>query len=515
MANQTNVKRMAKNTMALYFRMIFLLVVSFYTVRVILQVLGAEDYGLYNVVAGFVSMFGVITDVLINAAQRYFAFNLAMHNWGKLNKMFSLVLGTIMLFVVVLFIMSETFGLWFVFKCLVIPSTRLYASVIVYEISLFSLFITLLASPLTALLVADENLSIYAIISVGEGILKLLIVYALLVVNEDKLILYAMLLLGVTILVQGSYCLYCKKKYKKLSFRLYTKLSDYREVFAFINWNLFGTGSLMLRGQGVNIVMNLFFGPVVNAARGIANQSSNVVVSFASNFMRAVNPQITKAYATGNREYFLQLIDTGSKLSFYLLFVVALPFMMNVHYVLSLWLVNPPEYSELFIVLVLIDALLSNTTQPLCTALQSIGKLKEYQLVVGGAFFLNLPLAYIALLIVPNPWIPFIVTIMISIIGGYLRMWSLKHVYPFSLIDYVKNVCGPTLLVGSLSAIISYMFFSSAESLLQLIVYVFATITVSIVIIYIGGLNRREQKTILTLLPIQKFTSRIRLNHLD
>lgn len=497
-----NAKRVAKNTLALYFRMIFLVLVSLYTVRVVLAVLGVEDYGLYNVVGGFVGLFAFFSGTLVNAAQRYFAISLATYDWDKLNKTLSLILGIIVVFALVVLFICETGGLYFVTTQMTIPASRISAAIAVFELSILGFIVVMLGAPLQAILVADENLSIYAVVSVFEGGVKLAIVYALLIFNVDKLILYAVLLFLVTLAVQGFFLWYCLAKYPQLRVHFYRDYREYREVFGYINWNVIGAIAQILKGQGVNIIINISFGPAVNAARGIAYSISNVVLSFSQNFMKAVDPQIMKAYALGDGDKFRFMLVISSKISYFLLFVVALPLMLNVSYVLELWLGMPPLQTDLFAVLVMVDALISALTDPLCTAVHAIGKMKVYQIVVGGASLMNLPLSYGLLLYVQEPWLPFAVGVGISLLMGFLRMVTFRRLYPFSMRRYFMQVYIPVCMVSLLAWGIGYEFWADADSLWRLLGNSVACVSLTCGLIFLLGLNKAERQIVGRLLPV-------------
>lgn len=505
-----NAKRVAKNTLALYFRMIFLVLVSLYTVRVVLAVLGVEDYGLYNVVGGFVGLFSFFSGTLVNAAQRYFAISLATQDWEKLNKTLSIILGIIVIFALVVLFVCETGGLYFVTTQMTIPNGRMTAAIAVYELSILGFIVVMLGAPLQAILVADENLSIYAVVSVFEGMFKLVIVYALLMFAMDKLILYAVLLFLVTLAVQGFFLWYCLAKYPQLKVHFYRDCREYREVFGYINWNVIGAIAQILKGQGVNIIINIFFGPAVNAARGIAYSISNVVLSFSQNFMKAVDPQIMKAYALGDGDKFRYMLIISSKISYFLLFVVALPLMLNVSFVLELWLGIPPLQTDLFAVLVMVDALLSALTDPLCTAVHAIGKMKVYQIVVGGASLMNLPLSYGLLLYVQEPWLPFAVGVGISLLMGFLRMFTFRRLYPFSIRRYFMQVYIPVCIVSLLAWGLGQTFLAGADNFWQLAGNSAACVFLTCGLIFLLGLSKAERQIVGRILPVEKIMDKLK-----
>ena len=382
------------------------------------------------------------------------------------------------------------------------------AAIIVYELSIISFIIIMIASPLTALLVADENLSIYAIVSVFEGIFKLLIAYALMIFQFDKLILYAWLLFFVTVVVQGFFLLYCKWQYPALRVHFYREYAEYKGIFSYINWNVIGAIAQILKGQGVNVIMNIFFGPAVNASRGIAYNINNVVSSFSQNFMKAVDPQIIKSYAEKDEDRFQFILITASKLSYFLLFAISLPLMLNVNYVLKLWLGMLPEFISIFVILVLIDAWFTALTDPLGTGVQAIGKVKVYQILVGGTSLLNLPISYALLCYCEIPWIPFLVGICLSFMMGNLRIYIFNRLHPFDKMLYIREVYFKVFLTSSVVLGIGYKFFSDACDLLGLVVNATAVLLISFTAIISIGLNSKERQLVFRLFPIQRFFHR-------
>lgn len=491
----TTARRVVKNTVSLYIRMIVLTVISLFTVRVILNSLGAEDYGLYNVVAGFVSLFAFISGTLSIATQRYFAISLATDDWITLNRYYSVNLVIYAFISVVIIVVSETVGLWFVCKKLVIPPERLKACIFVYEFSIVSFVATLISCPFTALLVADENLSLYSAISVLEGILKVVVAYSVYTTPGDKLIVYSALLCLTSIISNSIFIIYGKVKYRKLKFSFQHGKSEYKEVFSFLNWNLIGAVASVGKYHGINIIMNLFFGAVINAARGIAFQVNSVVTSFSQNFMKAIDPQITKSYVADGKR-FVRMICMSSKISFFLLYFITLPLIMNSRYVFTLWLKNVPDYTVLLAILALIDALICSITDPISTAVQAIGKIKWYQIFVGGLSLLNLPVAYIGLRIYRNPLVPSFVCIAVSLAMMVTKIVSMKFLYGerFSSKAYIKDVLLPISLISAVSSFISFKLFFGAENFLRLLLNVLGTVVLVGILIILFGMNKDERQ---------------------
>ena len=484
--------------------MIILTIISLFTVRVNLDSLGAADYGLYNVVAGFVSMFSFISGTLTVASQRFFAIALGKNNWEDVNKYFSVNFVIYIIFSIVIVLLAETFGLWFVLHKMNIAPERMNAAIIVYQFSIVSFVIGIIISPHLALMIADENLSIYAFVSIFEGIFKVLVAYSIYKTKNDKLIVYSFLLLCITVIVNGFYLFYTRMKYKKLKLKIIKDITVYREVFGFLNWNMIGAIASVGKGQGLNIVINLFFGTVVNAARGIAFQINNVISSFSINFMKAIDPLITKNYASGNKEKFFEITCTASKISFFLLFIITMPLIKNLDYVLKLWLKNVPEYTVVFASLALIDALVMSLTDPISTAIQAIGKLKWYQIVVGGLFLLNVPLAYMFLKISENPYIPFIVSICVSLGMSVGKMIFFKYLGQVSIGKYITNVIFRVIVVCFIAFIFDYFLINPANAFFELLLNVIIEVLFIATLIIIFGLSKKERKIFLLKIPFVK-----------
>lgn len=500
----SNSSRVMKNTLSLYVRMIILTVVSLFTVRVNLNSLGAADYGLYNVVAGFVSMFTFLSGVLTVASQRFFAIGIGRNDWNEVSKYFAINLFLYLALCGIVIIFAETAGLWFVLNKMVIAPERLTAAVIVYQFSIINFVITLCVSPFLALLIADENLGIYSIISILEAVLKLIVAYLLYITTGDRLIVYALLLLVASVLINGFYIIYSLCRYKQLHIRFVKDKPAYKEVFAFLNWNMIGAVASVCKGQGINIVINLFFGTVINAARGIAFQINTVVSSFSVNFMKAIDPQITKNYAAGDKEKFFDVTCIASKISYFLLFVIAMPLITNMEYVLGLWLKDVPEYTVIFAKLALVDALVISTTDPISTAAQAIGKVKWYQIVVGGLYLLNLPCAYFLLKLNANPLIPFYVGIGVSLVMMFSKVIFFKYLANISIRKYTLKVLLPIFVITVIVYAFDFVLIKSADSFLKLVINVMIEVCVSGVLIIFVGLGKAERKILFSSIPFVK-----------
>ena len=378
MSSSSNNKRVAKNTLFLYFRMILIMLVTLYTSRVVLAELGIKDYGIYNVVGGVVAMFSFLNNCMSSATQRFMTFELGRGDMARLKKVFAASLNIHITIGVIIVLLAETIGLWFVNHKLVIAPDRMTAANWVYQFSILTFCVNIIQVPYNAVLIAHEKMSVYAYISILEAFLKLGIVYLLVIVPADKLITYGILVFAVQLIIRGIYQVYCRRHYVESKFRLFWDKGLYKQMSGFAGWNLFGSVAWLLRDQGLNIVLNLFFGTAINAARGVASQVSSAVMGFISNFQVALNPQITKNYATGNIPEMEKLSYLGIKFSFLLLFTMAFPLCLNIDYVLHLWLVEVPDYTALFIILIMVESLAGNMFGvQLMTSLSATGKMLQ------------------------------------------------------------------------------------------------------------------------------------------
>lgn len=433
MSNQSNTKRIARNTLMLYFRQILIMAVSLYTVRIVLNVLGAEDYGIYNVVAGVVTMFGFLSGAMATASQRYFSFDLGKGDTENLKKTFSVTLAIYALLALLIVLLAETVGLWFVYNKLVIPSERLTAAKWIYQAAVASFLFTLITTPYMSAIIAHENMDVYAYVGIVEVALKLGIVFLLKVLTFDKLILYGFLLLCVAVINTSLYRFYCKKKYEECHFCLLWDGKLFKEIFTYTGWNTFGAAVGTFKFQLVNILLNQYFSPVLIAARGIANQVNSAVSSFAMNFSNAVRPQIIKLYAAEQKREMLDFMFKTSRYTFYLMFLLAAPLFFEMKTILGLWLKVIPEYTVLFTQLLLIDVIIDSISYSLGVGVQATGNIKWYQIIVGGLLLLNLPTSWIFLSFGFSPSIVFIIGIIITIIAFLCRLFFLKQLFSFSL----------------------------------------------------------------------------------
>lgn len=485
--------RLAKNTMFLYFRMIFIMAVTLYTSRVVLRVLGVEDFGIFNVVAGVVAMFGFLNSSMSATTQRFISFSLGRGD-DNLNKVFSTCVLTHALIALGVLVLVESVGLWFLYNKMIIPEVRMDAAFWVFQFSALSTVVTVMSIPFNADIIAHEKMSAFAYISIVEVCLKLLIVFLLDVGNIDKLVLYGFLLLLVQCGIFLTYMGYCLRHFKESRFRFVYEKKLFSEVFSFAGWNLWGYLASILYTQGLNILLNVFFGPVVNAARGLANQVDGAIRLFASNFQMAINPQIVKTYAAKDLESMHKLVFRSSKFSFFLLLALSLPVMIEAPVILRLWLSTVPDWTASFLRLMLVVVIVDSVANPLMTSAAATGRIKLYQSVLGGIQLLIVPVAYVVLRMGGEPNSVFVVHICICLIAFAVRLFIVRGMIGLSIKKYLMEVCVKSGVVTVVATVLPLtLYFSITNSLLSAIVVVFVSLGSVAVSAYAIGLTKNER----------------------
>ncbi len=507
--SSTNNKRIAKNTLLLYIRMLFMMVVSLYTSRVVLNALGVEDFGIYNVVGGVVAMFSMLSGSLSAAITRFITYELGTGNKENLKKIFSSSVTIQIGLAVLIILLAEAIGVWFLNVKMNIPDSRMVAANWVFQFSILTFAINLISVPYNASIIAHERMSAFAYISILEATGKLAIAFLIVISPIDKLIFYAILMCAVALIVRFAYGAYCKKHFEECTYHFIFDKDLLKRMFGFAGWNFIGASSAVLRDQGGNVVINLFCGPTVNTARGIAFQVNNAISGFVTNFMTALNPQITKSYASGDRDYMMTLIYQGARLSFYMLLLLSLPVLVNTHYILSLWLKIVPDHAVLFVQLVLIFAMSESISNPLITAMLATGKIRNYQLIVGGLQLMNLPVSYVLLRMGVFPEIVIVVAIAISQCCLSARLLMLRGMIGLSVRKYLKKVYINVLIVTVIAAILPFWLTNVlTESFMNFILLSLATLICTGVTIYYVGCNKAERQFVLNKL----YTLRNKLN---
>lgn len=498
MSNSNN-KIILKNTIFLYFRTFILLILGLYTSRVTMQALGVENYGIINVVSGFVSMFALVSGALTGACQRFITFELGKKD-GNVTQIFSSTFYIQVGLATLIIILAETIGLYFINYKLNLPDGKLDEAQWVFQCSVISFVFSLINIPYNAIIIAHEKMKAFAYISLVEAFLKLATVYSILILPYNSLILYSLLTLISSTIVRFVYQIYCIKSFKdEVRLERVKDMHNFRNIFNFAGWAFIGNSATILNGQGINIILNIFVGVTINAARGIASMIESTVSSFVYNFTTALNPQITKAYAQNDSTRLYELLNLGTRLSFFLMIVITTPIIIITPNLLKLWLTVYPEYSIPFIRITLIIAIVQAMANPFVTAICATGKIRDYQLTVGLLTIANFPICYILLKIGLDPvWI-YVASLIMYIITFIIRLIFVRNrvkipVGKFYIIVLSRLI--PILIIGlTCSFYISKVI--NTDNWLGLIFYSVISSIVTIILIYIIGLQNSERKQVI------------------
>ena len=497
MSNQTsdNNKRIAKNTLLLYVRMLFTMAVSLFTSRVILNTLGVEDYGINNVVGGIVTMFSVLSGSLSSSISRFITFELGKGNIERLKTIFSTGVNIQLGMSVLIIIIAEAVGIWFLNAKMNIPADRMVAANWVFQCAILTFVLNLLSVPYNAAIIAHEKMSAFAYISVVEVSLKLIIVYMLMISPFDRLETYAVLLLLVGAVIRFIYGYYCKRHFEECTYHFVFDKPVLKEMTGFAGWNFLGNGAYMLNTQGVNILMNLYFGVAVNAARGIATQVDAALKQFVNNFTTAVNPQITKSYAQGDLDYMHKLVCRSAKFSAFLMMFFAVPIILETNTILTIWLKTVPDYAVIFLQWIIIssfmDTVLANS---LVTSMFATGKIKRYQIIVTTVGCLVFLLSWIAFKLGFEPQVGYILYFIIYTILLFVRLYLLKDMVKLPVMMYIREVLyklAPVIVVGF--AIPGILILTMDASWLRLILVCLLSVLVTAASEYFIGLSNKEK----------------------
>lgn len=480
-----NNKRLARNTLFLYIRMGLSMIVSLYTSRVVLQALGVVDYGIYGLVGGVVAMFSFLNSTMAGATARYITYELGRGNRLRLKQTFSMAFYVHLIIAIILVIICETFGLWFLNHKLVIPENRIFAANCVYQLSILSVIFSVTQVPYSASIVAHEKMNIYAYVELANVFLRLLIVFLLGFIMYDKLILYAVLVLVVTCCIMIYYRYYCKKKFEECQLQVCWDSSMFKSMITFSGWDLYGHLSTVARTQGVNMLLNMFFGPVLNAASSIAANVQGAAMGFASNVLTATKPQIIKYYAQENYKEMVHLMSNAIRLNYLILMIVSIPLIVEIHYVLNLWLGVVPEHTVVFCALTLIFNFYGNMSSVLVIGIHATGKNIRPSIINGTLYLSVIPLTYIAFKYKLSPWYPYcfnIITVVLGMMSNaytmsiYVKEFSLRK---FFIKDFVPCVCVFVVAFGCCFMFANFF----EEGFLRLLV----TILLSTIILLIMG----------------------------
>ena len=479
--NLVNNKRIAKNTLFLYLRSIIVMSISVFTSRVVLQTLGVDDYGIYNVVGGFVAMFSILSSSLVNASQRFISFEMGKDN-PQMGRLFCGTVSIHLLLALCVFLVFESFGIWFLNTQLNIASDRLTAANWVFQCSVLTFCVNLISVPYNASIIAHERMGVFAYISIYEALAKLGIVYLLWLSYYDRLVIYALLMLAVSISLRLIYGMYCKKKFEECRFHFVIDRPLFKKMLSFSGWNFIGSAAGILSIQGINILINVFFGVALNAARGIAEQVNTAINQFVSNFMTAMNPQITKSFAAGKYEYMNKLMFNGAKYATIMFWFLSLPVFIKAEYILDLWLVVVPPYAAVFLRLTIVYSLFQSLSNTLYIGMLATGNIKKYQIVMGSLYAGTLPLCYFFFKIGLGPEWGYVSSIIILFLGMFVRLFLLQQMIPFfSFTSFLKGTVLKVLYVIFVSfVIVKFVSMIQVESSIMSLVF---TVFISAVVI--------------------------------
>lgn len=493
--------RLTKNTILLYIRMLVVMAISLYTSRIVLKNLGISDYGLYNVVGSIAAMFTFLNTAMNSSTQRYLSLAVGRNDAQQLHKIFNVSFVIHAIIGIVIILACEVFGTWFIYHKMVIPEGREMAVYLTFQLSLLAAFLSIIMVPYDALVISRERMSTFAYISIFDVFFKLFVAYIISVASFDRLVFYSLLIVLSQFVVALIYGSYCKRHFEECSFKFYRFDSLYKEMTIFASWGLLGHISYIINTAAQNMMLNVFFSPVINAARGVALSVSNAVGNFSFNFQTAVSPQITKSYAVGDNDRLFALIYNSSRFSLYLLWLFSLPIMLCIKEILDLWLVEVPDYTMAFLGLVLIFNLIESGANPLNMAIRAKGKIKYPELIGGIILIMNFPLSYIALSLGYGPQSVFVIMIICGMVCQVNRIYFANKYLQMSISDYLVKVITHPLLVLAASAIVPILFSMNCHiepSLLYVLIVSVISILSILVTVYCLGLSKVEKVYMMT-----------------
>lgn len=511
-SNQDNSKRIAKNTLYLFFRMFLVLAVGLYTSRVVLEALGVEDYGLYNVVGSIVVLFGFLQQALNNATYRYLAYGIGVGDKEVLRNTFSMAINAHLILVGIILLLSETLGLWFLYNKLVIPIERMDAAIFAYQMSILCCCVNIIKTPYNSSIIAHEKMNFYAYTSIIEVVLKLLIVYLLIIGDFDKLKLYSFLILVVTLLMLLWYYLQCKKLFPECHYQKHWDGSLISNMVKYSGLSIIVNLVDVSVNQSIVFFFNIFFGLVANAALGIVNQVNSQLTNFLNSFTQSYGPQIIKSYASGDKKYFMNLMFSSSKFSYYLLLMASVPVLLNIDFILELWLKNPPEGAGTFFMVVIWYSLVDAYSAPLWTGVHATGNIKGHQILMASIKILNIPLAYILLKLGCPAWTALLLKVVLNVVCSVVRPCYVRKLYGLPLAKYFKEVLGVIYLTTIIILPLPfYLAHCMENSWTKFFFTSILFVVIAIPVIYMLGFNAKEQGLIRNVVQ-NKIINRFRKN---
>lgn len=496
--NNDGNKRIARNTFFMSVRMVLVLFISLYTTREVLRVLGVEDYGVYNVVCGFVMLFSFLNTSMSNGIQRFFNFEYGKNGVDGANKvyitslMIQLILGTIVV------VLVESIGLWYLHNKMVIPSERMVAAEWIFQFSIASFLIIILQVPFTAAVMAHEKMDFFAVVSVSDAVLRLIIVLCIPYIESDRLIIYGFALLIMRLFEFLLYIIYCKKKFVEIHIppkknRVNKHL--FKSMLGFSGWNLFGSFSNIMRDQGINLIMNLFFGPIVNAARGVAMQVNSGITGLVTSVLTPVRPQVVQSFARGEMDRVMNLTYTIGKFSLYFLLLLSLPLCLEIDFVLKLWLgENIPQHTQAFIIIILLTSFVLIPMSSQATLVHASGKMRNYQVIGSIVKILSVPISFFMLKYGYEPEWALLMVLVFDLIGLFVGMFIIRTLMPFNIIKYTKKVFLPVVPIMIIAFVVCWIIHKSIDNdVLRLIIVLLASTLIIGIMIYTIGITKEEK----------------------
>jgi O-antigen/teichoic acid export membrane protein len=496
-----NKSRIAKNTALLYFRMLLMMLITLYTTRVVLNVLGVVDYGINDVIAGIVALFAFLNSTMATASQRFFALELGVENHTKLKQVFSINVLIFIGLALTIFILAETIGLWYFNNKMNIPIERMNAAAYVYQFAILTFMVSIITTPFLAIITAREKMQVYAYLSILEVVFKLAIVFVLIYFPIDKLKLYAVLLFIVQVLISATYITYSAIKFPECKVRYYWNKTMFSEVFSFVGWSVYGAMAITVRAQGIKLLLNYFFGVLVNSAQGIAYTVYNALIRFTDSFFTAVRPQIIKSYSADHEDKsgeMMKLVFQSSKFCFYLILILSIPILIETRYILEIWLNRiAPDFTIIFTRLMIINAIIESLAYPLITSIQATGKIKKYQMITGTIILLIVPVSYLFFKLGFPPQATMYVMISITILAHISRVYFMRSMLKMNILHYFKQVLLPISAVTLLAFVLPMLFYYSfSPSFLRIVGVCAITLIFSAFIIFYVGLTKSERNTL-------------------
>lgn len=503
---QQNNKRIAKNTLLLYVRMFFMMAISLFTSRVVLNTLGVTDYGINNVVGGLVSMLSLLSGSLSGAISRFITFELGERHFDRLKAVFATSMNIQIIMAIVIIVVAEFVGLWFLNYKMNIPAERMDAANWVLHCSILAFAVNLISIPYNASIIAHEQMSVFAYVSIVEAILKLAIVYLIYISPFDKLITYTVLFLCVAIIIRIIYGFYCSRHFEECKYDIIVKKDLFKEMASFAGWHLLGHTAYMFNTQGVNMLINIFFNVTINAARGIAVQVESAVNQFVINFMTALNPQIIKSYAAGDKDDMVKLVCLGSRFSFFIMLIFVIPFELESEMILRLWLGIVPEGANTFLRLVLLSSMFKVIGNPLYEALMANGKIKRYQVMVSTYTFLVFPLSWIAYEVGLPAYTTYIIYAFIYFTLNGISFIELKRLINFPVMMFINTVLWRIVLVSVAAFIIPLLVYVIVgNSIICFIAVCIIGVLWTALCCFYLGLNKNERKIVMQMVIKSKY----------